>query len=275
MSIAAESSSATGLRMIDTDAEVETPECVRFRYRTAGPTRRLLAYAIDSLVRAGILLLVGMSLILSSVINEKNFAEAAFGLMLVVFFVLEWGYYVLFETLWDGKTPGKLVVRLRVVKDEGYPIRFVDSVLRNLLRAADFLPAGYALGFVSMASDRRFRRIGDRVAGTMVVVEERREVAGPVVINPPPSVQEIEAFAQRPRLATEELEGLELFLRRRATLGQAREQELAQMIAPYFAKRLGLRYVDAARFLSLLYRRATEREGRERPSEPVGRRARG
>jgi hypothetical protein len=108
----------------------------------------------------------------------------------------------------------------------------------------------------------------------MVVVEERPKVAAPVVIDPPPSVHEIEAFAQRPRLATEELEALELFLRRRATLGQAREQELAQMIAPYYSKRLGLRYADAARFLSLLYRRATEREGRERPSEPTAQRMR-
>jgi hypothetical protein len=129
-----------------------------------------------------------------------------------------------------------------------------------LLRAADFLPTGYAVGFVVMAGDRRFRRLGDRVAGTMVIVEERRHVAAPVLMQPPPTVEEIESFAQRPRLSVVELEALELFLRRRGTLGSAREHELAEMIAPSYAKRLGLRYRDPSRFLALLYRRATERD---------------
>jgi hypothetical protein len=197
-----------------------------------------------------------------SALGEKGLAEAASGFMLVVIFVLEWGYYVVFETLWDGKTPGKHAMGLRVVKDEGYPIRFIDSALRNLLRAADFLPAGYALGVVSMAVDRRFRRLGDRVAATMVVVEERRSVAAPVVVDPPPTREELESFNQRPRLAANELEALELFLRRSASLGPAREHELAEMIAPTYARRFGIPYRDPSRFLALVYRRATERDAR-------------
>jgi uncharacterized RDD family membrane protein YckC len=268
-----ERSPAPSVGAIDTDTEIETPEYVRFRYRTAGPTRRILAYTLDLIVRGAVMLVAALAFGMSRVLDEKDLGEAASGLLLLVVFVVEWGYYVLFETMWDGKTPGKQALGLRVVKEEGYPIRFVDSVLRNLLRAADFLPMAYATGFVVMAGDRRFRRLGDRVAGTMVVVEERRKVAPPVLVSPPPTAEEIERFAQRPRLSSVELEALELFLRRRATLGPAREQELAEMLAPSYAKRLGLRYDDPTRFLALLYRRATEREG-QRLSVPGGRRAR-
>jgi uncharacterized RDD family membrane protein YckC len=222
--------------------------------------RRFFAWAIDALIRAAAAFVVLLALGVSGVISEKDAPEAAFGVWLVLLFVLEWGYFVLCETLWDGKTPGKHALSLRVVKEGGYPIRFVDSVLRNLLRAADFLPKGYPVGFVVMAGDRRFRRLGDRVAGTMVIVEERRQVAAPVLMHPPPTADELESFAQRPRLSATELEALELFLRRRGTLGPAREHELAEMIAPSYAKRLGLRYRDPSRFLALLYRRATERD---------------
>jgi uncharacterized RDD family membrane protein YckC len=264
MSPFADLSAAPGAHAIDTDTEVETPECVLFRYRMAGPTRRLTAYALDLLVRGGVMLIAVVALRASSLLSERDLEEAASGVMLVILFSLEWGYYVLFETLWDGRTPGKQALGLRVVKEEGHPIRFVDSVLRNLLRAADFLPVAYALGFVVMASDRRFRRLGDRVAATMVVVEERRRVAAPLSMKPPPTADEIESFAQRPRLSAVELEALELFLRRAATLGPSREQELAEMIAPSYAKRLSLQYRDPTRFLALMYRRATEREPSQR-----------
>jgi uncharacterized RDD family membrane protein YckC len=256
-----ELSGARTQRLIDTDTEVETPEYVRFRYRTAGPMRRVLAWTIDSVIRVFLAFVVLFALGVSGILSANDLTDAAFGLMLVLLFALEWGYFVLFETLWDGKTPGKQALGLRVVKDGGYPIRFVDSVLRNLLRAADFLPKGYPVGFVVMAGDRRFRRLGDRVAGTMVIVEERRQVAAPVLVHPPPTADEIESFAQRPRLTAIELEALELFLRRRSTLGPAREHELAEMIAPSYSKRLGVRYRDPSRFLALLYRRATERDG--------------
>jgi uncharacterized RDD family membrane protein YckC len=259
-------------RAIDTDTEVETPEYVRFRYRTAGPTRRLAAYVIDLFVRVALVMVAVVALGFSSVLSAKDLTEAASGVILVLLFVVEWGYYLLCETLWDGKTPGKHALSLRVVKEEGYPIRFVDSLLRNLLRAADFLPTCYAIGAVAMATDRRFRRLGDRVAGTMVIVEERRQVAAPVLLNPPPTPAEIEGFAQRPRLSSVELEALELFLRRRATLGPARGDELADMIAPSYAKRFGVHYQDPTRFLALLYRRATERDAPRR-SEPGMRRA--
>ena len=79
-------------------------------------------------------------------------------MLLIVAFVLEWGYYVFFETTGDGRSLGKRALSLRVVKEGGYPIGFIDSVLRNLLRGADFLPFGYVVGLFAMAGDSRFRR---------------------------------------------------------------------------------------------------------------------
>jgi uncharacterized RDD family membrane protein YckC len=234
---------------LDNTAEVETPEHVRFRYRVAGPVRRMLAYLLDLLIRAGVLLVLGLIVAIA-----LGGSEAVMGVLLICAFVLEWGYYVFFETIGDGRSPGKRALSLRVVKEGGYPIGFIDSVLRNLLRGADFLPVGYLVGLFTMAADSRFRRLGDRVAGTMVVVEERSRVAAPLALNPPPTVQELEGLPQRPPLTAWERETLELYLRR-VDLTAARRQELAQMIAPALGQRMGITVKDPVRFLALLHHR--------------------
>jgi len=234
---------------LDNTAEVETPEHVRFRYRVAGPVRRTFAYLIDFLIRAAVLLVLG--LIVAAALGGS---EAVQGVLLLCAFLLEWGYFVFFETIGDGRSPGKRAMSLRVVKEGGYPIGFIDSVLRNLLRGADFLPVGYVVGLIAMASDSRFRRLGDRVAGTVVVVEERSRVAPPLTIMPAPTAAELDGFPQRPPLSAWERETLELFLRR-ADLTPARRAELAQMIAPALGQRIGVTVRDPVRFLALLHHR--------------------
>ncbi len=246
--------------VLDTTAEVETPERVRFRYRLAGPTRRAAAYLIDLLIRLALLVVLGMLVQLAFGIVDGA-GQASQGVILVILFVLEWGYYVAFETAWSGRTPGKRALGIRVMKEGGYPLGFVDSVLRNLLRAADFLPFAYATAALVMGADSRFRRLGDRVAGTMVVTEERSAVPAPLALSPPPTAAELEPYPQRPRLTAWERESLELFLRR-TDLGPARRQELAEMIAPGLA-RGGWAWpaqsrgtVDPARFLALVHLRS-------------------
>ena len=234
---------------LDNTTEVETPEHVRFRYRVAGPVRRMLAYLIDLVVRGIVVLAVG--LVLAIALGDGN---AVGGVMLIVAFALEWGYYVFFETTGDGRSLGKRALSLRVVKEGGFPISFMDSVLRNLMRGADFLPLGYVIGLFVMAGDSRFRRLGDRVAGTLVVVEERSRVAAPLTITPPPTAAELEGFPQRPPLSASERETLELYLRR-VDLTAARREELAQIIAPALAQRIGVTVKDPVRFLALLHHR--------------------
>jgi hypothetical protein len=80
-----------------------------------------------------------------------------------------WGYYIFFETLWDGQTPGKRRARLRVIRSDGLPIGFAEAAIRNLVRMVDFLPAYYGVGVVAMFVDGRSRRLGDLAAGTLVV----------------------------------------------------------------------------------------------------------
>lgn len=249
---------------LDTTAEVETPEHVRFHYHLAGPARRSLAYLIDLLVRAAIVFVLFVVGLFAGIANSDSLSHASLGLLLLVGFALDWGYYVFSEMIWSGRSVGKRALGLRVVTEGGHPLHFVDSVLRNLLRAVDFLPSiyffgCYAVGFAVMAGERRFRRLGDLLAGTMVVVEERHAVAGPLRIAPPPTQKELSGLPQRLPLSGEDLDAIELFLRREGRLSPMREEELAEMVAPIYARRMGVKYRDARRFLALLYHRAHEK----------------
>jgi uncharacterized RDD family membrane protein YckC len=243
---------------LDTTTEIETPEHVRFRYHVAGPAKRALAYLVDMIARAGILLVLFLLAAMGGLAGADSIRGASVGLLLLVGFALEWGYYVFFEALWSGRTPGKRAFNLRVVTDGGHPLRFADSLLRNLLRAADFLPGAYAVGLVVMGRDPRFRRLGDLAAGTIVIAEERHAVAGPLRLEPPPTPAELRGLPQRVPLSGDELDAIELFLRRVPRLSPARADELAELVAPTFARRLGRRYRDAKRLLGLLHYRARE-----------------
>jgi uncharacterized RDD family membrane protein YckC len=240
---------------IDTDVVIETPEHVRFRHALAGPTRRVLAYAVDTVIRLaafGVLaLLVYMGGAGFPVLG--GLADAALWLAA---FALEWGYFVVFETLMNGQTPGKRALHLRVVSSSGRPLGFIDSVLRNVLRAADFLPLGYALGFAAMAADSRFRRLGDRVSGTLVVVEEKRKVDEPIPRLQLPSAAELAAVPVTVVLLPTEIAAIELYLRRRPHLNEARAEELAELAVRAISKRSGVRYKAPGRLLEILYYRA-------------------
>ncbi|MBL9027163.1 MAG: RDD family protein [Myxococcales bacterium] len=248
---------------LDTTTEVETPEHVRFRYQVSGPGRRLLAYVIDLLVRGGVVLAFA---ILASVAGFAGIGDASTGVLLVIWFLIEWFYYVFWELVWSGRTPGKRALSLRVLSDTGHPLRFGQSFLRNLLRAVDFWPTWhvgqglevptYVVAAVAMGRDARFRRLGDLAAGTMVVVEERVFVERPLVILPPPSAQELSSLPQRIPLSGEELEALELFLRRADRLPPGRIRELAELVAPIFGARIGIGAIrDPFRFLQVVFAR--------------------
>ncbi|MBK8938472.1 MAG: RDD family protein [Polyangiaceae bacterium] len=261
---------------LDTTAEIETPEHVRFRYHLAGPARRFFAYFIDLIVRGAIVIAFVVALGLAGFAAGEELGYASIGILFVVWFLVEWGYFVLFEALWGGRTPGKRALDLRVIGHEGHPLRFGQSVLRNLVRAADCLPTmgpipTYALATLVMGRDVRFRRLGDLVAGTMVVVEKRHAVEGPVRIDPPPTPQELASLPQRLPLEGEDLEAIELLLRREQKIAPARVHELASMVASIFGERLGLRVTDPVRFLKILYARARGIAGVEQATWGWGR----
>lgn len=134
----------------------------------AGPGLRLFAWATDLLIQFAFLLLAGWVLL------SGDDTKAGGGIFLVLLFVVWWGYPVLFEVFAQGRTPGKRWQGLQVVKRDGLPVGWRESILRNVLLAADFLPLLYGTGFACMAIDDKFRRLGDLVAGTLVVHRERK-----------------------------------------------------------------------------------------------------
>lgn len=252
---------------LDTTTSIETPEHVQFEYRVAGPARRMFAHLLDLCICYGAVIFLGFVLIVAaSSIGEltsqmQDASSATMGIVLVLLFLAQWVYFAFFEA-WKGRSLGKMALSLRVVTTTGRPIGVRAAALRNLLRAADFLPFGYATGVVSQIATPRFQRLGDLVAETMVIIEEGRAVGRPIVLHPPARAEELEGLPFTVRLNPDEKSALELFLRRRAQFGTDRERELATMVAPMFAQRFGVQYTDPVRFLALIYDRATN-TGRE------------
>lgn len=242
--------------------EIDTPEHLAFRVRVAGIARRCLAWGIDLAVRGAILFGLYLALVVAAtrlVDLNINLEGVGQGLFFVSLFVLDWLYFVVAEMLSNGRSPGKAVLGLRVVRENGLPISWRESVIRNLLRAADLavLPPHFLIvGPLVMISDRKFRRLGDFVAGTMVVVEEKVEVAQHIVIEPDPKL--VQALPKSLPLDHDDLEALELFVRREQ-MSEARREELAEIVAPEYARRLSMPVPkDATRFLAALWKRAQD-----------------
>ena|SRR5215213_767581 len=158
--------------MLDDELIIETPERVELHYVLANIGNRFLAAAIDHLIQAG----AGLAaLLVAGLASNWNLFEGmstwTAALLVLVIFAIYWGYFVFFETIWSGQTPGKRIMRLRVVREDGRPVRFFEVFVRNLLRLAlDVQPFfSYAGGVISIIFSSRSKRIGDFVAGTVVV----------------------------------------------------------------------------------------------------------
>ncbi len=239
--------------LLDTRTNIETPEHVVLSYHLAGPIRRGLAWLIDLLVRLVILFVLGLLLGLSTAGEGEGSEGFKSGILLLFGFLLEWGYFVGCEMLMSGRSLGKKVLGLRVVSMHGLPVGLGDSLLRNLLRAADFLPLGYVLGVLCMLLDTRFRRLGDLVADTLVIFERKAELKDPPRLSPPPSDAELAWLPAHVELSAPEREAIELFMQRASELPPLRADELADILAEPLASRMHLRYKHPTRFLGLLY----------------------
>lgn len=240
---------------LDTVVQIDTPEHLAFRNRLAGPSRRFLAWLLDTLVW-GILVLV--LFLLSSVLGAAGLEGVDTGIMLLGLFALWYGYFFVWELATAGRSPGKMALRLRVVQGDGLPLDWRASLLRNLLRTADLsmLPGGSILflGPIVMLFDPRFRRVGDWVADTLVIVEERTRVRDDPASRVPPEL--VASLPSVVRLDGEEMEALAIFSGR-SEVGAARREELARTVAPMFARRLGIPPpARATEFLIALYARA-------------------
>lgn len=202
--------------MLDTVREVHTPEGVALRLPAAGPVPRAVAWLIDLAIRGALLLLVSILLGL--------LGQVGAGVYMVVLFLIFWGYPVVFEALYGGQTPGKRALSLRVVSADGAPIGWMASFVRNLMRTVDMLPLGYGAGLVTSLADPWSRRLGDMVAGTLVIHAPRERVTLQAIAVAPlaPSIP----------LQTDEQRAVIAFAERAHLLGEARQRELADIVAP-------------------------------------------
>ena len=224
-------------RPFEQTVDVETPELVVLTYSIAGVGSRVLAGVTDLLICAALLVVVAIAIFMLggglSLIGDRGASWGAAALVLAQFIIL-WGYYVLFEGLMDGQTPGKRMHRLRVVRDGGYSVTFGVSAVRNLVRMLDMQPGVfYLVGMASLFFTKRGRRLGDLVAGTIVVREDVRRVAEPTRSKPAP---EQGATALQTALTEDEYILLGRFVERWSTLDPLRRAALASQLAERFSR---------------------------------------
>ncbi|VVM88192.1 hypothetical protein PS645_02634 [Pseudomonas fluorescens] len=206
---------ATSPPPLDTRYQVETPEGIDLPLRPAGLMVRALAFFIDLGVRG---LILGVLFVVLAFLGKLGA-----GLGSILLFVVSWWYMVLFEVLNQGRSPGKLWMGLQVVQDDGTPIGWSASLVRNLLRFVDILPFGYFLGAISCLHHASFKRLGDLAAGTLVIYREH-----PVTR---PQLPEAEPRSAAVTLTLNEQRAILNFAERQGELTAARVSELATILA--------------------------------------------
>ncbi len=215
---------------------IETPEQIPLEFPLAGIGSRFLAQMIDTLVLLAIYVAVGIvgGALLYAGRNTLAGAEAwVLAAMILAFFAVTQGYFVGFEMRWNGQTPGKRRVHLRVITDSGRPISVYESLARNMLRVVDSLPAFYAIGVLTILISRRNKRLGDLVAGTVVVYERPLKESVPDWGEGAPPLPSRYAGLS---LTAEEAELIETFLARRAQLEDRVRRRAAVQVCDRLAR---------------------------------------
>ncbi len=224
--------------------DVETPELVVLSYTVAGVGSRAVAAIIDYLICIviAVALAIGMAMLGSGFLAkgayDKLTAAWVGAVMGLLVFALVWLYYVLFEALNDGQTPGKRMMRLRVVLDGGLAVTFEASAIRNLVRFVDLQPVFlYAVGMIALVTSSRGKRLGDMAAGTLVVKEDVTQQ--PLVAKTKRRQDDATPMAITARLTEPEYAMLDRFVQRRMQFDVARRTALAASIAERLADALG------------------------------------
>ena len=252
---------------------IETPEQVDLRFPIAGVGSRFLAILLDTLIQTAFYIVVGIIIYAATdggkvgsgdpgehLGRAENWLIAGF---IFLNFLMLWGYFVLFEAFWHGQTPGKRVMKLRVLKDSGRSITLFESMTRNLLRIVDSLPNLYVVGLISMLCNRQHKRLGDFAAGT-IVVHERTDEQPFLAHNSRTFTSSMQSSPESAaglmpgarlewaanesalpadavaRLRPDDLHTIELFFGRALDLAPARREELAERVAATMSDKMGV-----------------------------------
>ncbi len=241
------------MTQIDSTVEVITPENIAFHYQVAGPFRRFPAFLLDLLVRAAGFAVIAM--IIGFVGGTIGVGGMSFALLAIIWFLSDWFYGGICETLLNGQTPGKRTMGIRVLTVNGQPINGVQAVMRNFLRSVDMMPMlslevmGWAapayivptciLALVTMTMNRRFQRLGDIVSGTIVVVEERQWLTGVAKLDDQRAAQ-LANYIPADFVVTRSLaRSLAGYVDRRRFFSTARRREVARHVAEPLIERFG------------------------------------
>ena len=224
---------------------IETPERVPLHFALASIGNRFLACAIDHALQFALVLLVSLAFyfLMDSFRLEGFFKDAPkwlYALLVILTFLIFTSYFIFFEWLWNGQTPGKRWLKLRVIREDGRPITFWEAMVRNLLRIFDMMPAPfYSIGLIAVFINGNDQRVGDMVAGTVVVREREAEAPSFNQVFASPvsdaalrrSYKPLPFTADLASLTEKEIEVIETFLRRRWDLPDAPRQWIAWRVA--------------------------------------------
>jgi uncharacterized RDD family membrane protein YckC len=258
---------------------IDTPELVSIEMPLAGVGSRFIAILVDYLILIpGSLLLDKLFSIIADAVGafSTTSAQWAFGLYTLLTFIIQWGYFTLFEAFWNGRTPGKRVARIRVIQRSGRAIGLFESLARNLVRVVDQFPFIYAVGVITMFVTKQHQRLGDLAAGTLVVRD--REIEAPLwgdsgsrtftaqAFAPSAPAPEPHSLVTLPatgiaKLAPADLEVLEGFFARRLDMSMETREAIARRIASAIQAKSGLQIPEGASVETFL--EATARQLRD------------
>ncbi|MBN2444202.1 MAG: RDD family protein [Spirochaetales bacterium] len=220
--------------------EIETPEKIIFSYTISSTGARIVSYTIDGIVQLiviGILVLIVSSAGIVDVSGSySGFMREMSGLLVafafLVYFLIQWGYFILFEVIMEGQSPGKKLMRIRVIKTNGESPDLPTIILRNLLRAVDAFPVYNLVGGLVSIIDSKSRRIGDIISGTIVVRETMFNLKEPDFITLLKSSREETAFSlYTHKLNEEDLYILRRFLNEKNKLPSGKQFEIGLKLA--------------------------------------------
>ncbi len=246
------------------DIIIETPEKIRFSYHIAEIGTRIAAYIIDEIIQVLIVALIILVLVIGGYSMrthiEKNITNLAAAFFMIMIFLIRWFYFVLFEIIMEGQSPGKKLMRIRVIRNNGDSLDMETIVLRNFLRVVDGFPIIPLTGGFIALIDSKSRRLGDMIANTIVVNEIQYNLAVPdfeVHFSRAPRPEETEYVTVKQRLSENELYIIRRFLNERYKLPETKQIRIAADLAEQVRKRLGIEEIitDPLVFLERIYKR--------------------
>lgn len=222
---------------MDRTLDIRTPESIEFSYDLAGVGSRFLAVMLDLCIQVGFVLLLfwGFMLIAGKAPRAAHVAAAtadrlatnvAIAIVIAIVFLVFFGYFIIFEAMWNGRTPGKKALGIRVVRDGGYPLDWGASLVRNLIRIVEATVGFYAISVLVAVFSPQNKRVGDFAAGTIVIRDSRIEGPGAFLAQMREPV-----YASTAYVTGDERAVIRRFLDRRAELTYERRRALAAQFA--------------------------------------------